>query len=167
LRHTHAPTGSGNANLVGRLAGRLALCIALLTFVGVARAGTLYADRSDDELTQIAAGWEQLSQDERRALLSEVRARMAQTRTSSTPMVRIRTERRYGRIIRQPDGSVLRIERREGTVEYRPMPEDAAGRPFGIGFEHRLGAPAENGSEPPSVSTQASPTLPVEVSPAG
>lgn len=166
LRHTCAPARNGLASLFVRFA----TCLALLTFVGVARAGTLYADRSDDELTRIAAGWEQLTQQERRELLTEVRARMATARQGvantreGTPMVRIHKERRYGRIIQQPDGSVLHIERREGTVEYRPMPEDAAGRPFGIGFEHRLGTPAD---DPRSASPQTPPALPVEVRPAG
>jgi hypothetical protein len=176
LRHTSAPARSGPASLFVRFA----TCVALLTFVGVARAGTLYADRSDDELTQIAAGWEQLTQDERRELLSEVRARMANAREGventpegvanardGVPMVRIHKQRRYGRIIQQPDGTVVRIERREGTVEYRPLPEDAAGRPFGIGFEHRLGTPTDGGGDPRSASPQIPPALPVEVRPAG
>ena len=149
-----------------RLFVRLATCLVLLTLVGVARAATLYADRSDDELTQIAAGWEQLTQEERRELLSEVRTRMAKARVA-VPMVRIQTQRRYGRIIQQPDGSVLHIERREGTVEYRPMPEDAAGQPFGVGFEHRLGAPVESDSDSRSASPQSTPAIPVEISPAG
>jgi len=169
LGQTCAPVRSGHLSLFVRLA----TCLALLTFVGVARAGTLYADRSDDELTRIAAGWEQLTQDQRRELLSEVRARMTTARQGAAsaregvPMVGIHRERRYGRIIQQPDGSVLHIERREGTVEYRPMPEDAAGRPFGIGFEHRLGTPADSGGDSRSSSPQTPPALPVEVRPAG
>ncbi len=163
LGQTPAATGQGYTHLFVRFAASLVL----LTLVGVARAGTLYADRTDDELTQIAAGWEQLSQDERRELLAEVRTRMAKAGETAVPIVRIQTQRRYGRIVRQPDGSVLHIEERRGTVEYRPMPEDAAGRPFGIGFEHRLGAPAGSAADPRSGSTQSPPALPVQISPAG
>lgn len=143
---------------------RLASCLALLVLAGVARAEEGYASRTDDELTKIAANWEQLSQDERRSLLSEVRVRMANARVA-VPVVRIERQRRYGRIVRQPDGSVLHIERREGTVEYRPLPQDADGRPFGIGFEHRVGNPPSNGESSPASTSP--PAIPVDVTPPG
>jgi hypothetical protein len=152
---------------------RLATCVAVLVLAGFAQADESYASRTDEELTKIAADWEQLSLDERRALLSEVRSRMADARVA-VPVVRIETQRRYGRIVRQPDGTVLHIERREGTVEYRPLPQDAEerplpqdaeGRPFGIGFEHRVGVPPSNGGSAPASSS--APAIPVDATPPG
>ena len=52
-------------------------------------------------------------------------------------MLTIKTERRYGRIVRQPDGSLVRIETTEHVVRYQALPEDAADRAFGVGFEQR------------------------------
>ena len=146
-------------------ATRSAACFAaLLTITGPALADSPYAAATDDELTAAAAGWDELSRDERRALLTEVRGRMAESSTA-VPMLRIQRQRRYGRVIRQPDGSMLHIEQRERSVEYRPMPEDAAGAPFGIGFENRLGVPASN--DPGRPSSPSAPAIPVENAPPG
>ena len=144
---------------------RLAACFAaLVTVTGPAFADSRYAAATDHELTAVAAGWDELSQDERRALLTEVRARTAEGSTA-VPMVRVERQRRYGRVIRQPDGSVVHIEQRERSVEYRPMPEGAAGPPFGVGFENRLGVPAAN--EPGRPSSPSAPAIPVENAPPG
>ena len=109
------------------------LCLALAAW---ANAATLYADKTDRELTQLTAGWVALSEDERRALLTEIKARM-NTNSGKVPVLTIKTERRYGRIVRQPDGSLVRIETTEHTVRYQALPEDAADRAFGVGFEQR------------------------------
>lgn len=90
---------------------------------------------SDRALTQLAAKWEQLDDAQRRGLLMGVKRRMA--RKQAVP-VQIRTQRRYGRTIRRPDGSVVRIQstririRREGAP-----PAHGDGPAFGAGFEQR------------------------------
>ncbi|MFW6093344.1 MAG: hypothetical protein ACODAC_05165 [Pseudomonadota bacterium] len=94
-------------------------------------------ERSDEELTALAAQWDSLNQHQRRALLTEMKLRMAGNGESKG--VRIRTERRYGRIIRQSDGRVIRIETQ--VVHVRPIDEDSLSESrhaFGVGFEHRL-----------------------------
>ncbi|HEY6600063.1 MAG TPA: hypothetical protein VIZ30_12145 [Pseudomonadales bacterium] len=116
----------------------IVLCVAL---AASAKSATLFADKTDRELTELAAGWEALSEAERRALLTEIKARM-HTNSGKVPVLTIKTERRYGRIVRQPDGSLVRIETTEHVVRYQPLPEDAADRAFGVGFEQRSGAPA-------------------------
>jgi hypothetical protein len=100
-----------------------------------------YATHSDQELTDAAADWETLSEAERRALLTEMRGRMdAKHDDGGEGVVAIRTQRRYGRLVRQPDGSVVRVETTERIVRYRRLPEAAAAdQPFGVGFERRAG----------------------------
>ena len=110
----------------------------------ICNAATLYADKSDRELTELAAGWESLSEEQRRALLTEIKARM-HTNSGKVPVLTIKTERRYGRIVRQPDGSLVRIETTEHVVRYQALSEGAGDRPFGLGFEQRVVA----GGTPP------------------
>src|SRR5215470_6511982 len=76
---------------------RALFIIAWAAVAGWAHADTLYADKTDRELTELAAGWESLSEDERRALLTEIKARM-HTNSDKAPVLTIQTERRYGRI---------------------------------------------------------------------
>ena len=105
--------------------------------------------KSDSELTQLTAQWSQLSPSERRNLLAEVRGRMAANQ-QARPSMGIRVQRRYGRLVRKPDGSVVMQTR---IVEMRPahpnqghvriqqlrsaddMPRTRV--TFGIGFEQR------------------------------
>jgi hypothetical protein len=98
-----------------------------------------YGDRSDEELTVLAASWDALGQHERRFLLTEMKRRMAR-KGDHSGVIRIRTERRYGRIIRQPDGRVIRIETQ--VVHVRPLDEDDIEEParqgYGVGFERRV-----------------------------
>lgn len=110
-------------------------------------ADAAYAGHTDQALTALAAQWDTLDVHQRRALLTEMRQRMAQrgaqrgVRGGGT--LQIRTERRYGRIIHQPDGRVIRIETQ--VVHVRPISEeellDVQGG-FGVGFERRAGEPA-------------------------
>lgn len=102
-----------------------------------------YGGHSDQELTALAADWDALDRHQRRALLTEMKLRMAR-KGEREDLIRIRTERRYGRIIRQSDGRVIRIETQ--VVHVRPVTaddldaEDVEGRrSFGVGFEHRIG----------------------------
>jgi len=87
---------------------------------------------SDAQLEARMAQWATLSVDERRALLTEVHKRMVAA--GRKPVLRIRSERRYGYRIRRSDGSVVEIHRREGVVRYRRLDPD---RSFGVGFERR------------------------------
>jgi len=119
-----------------RVIARAFIIFAFVVLGGWVDAATLYADKTDKELTDLAAGWSGLSEAERRALLTEIKARM-QANSNKRPVLTIKTERRYGRIVRQPDGSLIRIETTEHIVRYQPLPEDASDQPFGVGFEQR------------------------------
>jgi hypothetical protein len=96
-----------------------------------------YERLSDDQLTALAADWDDLDRHQRRALLTEMKVRMARGGKRGD-VLHIRTERRYGRIIRQPDGRVIRIETQ--VVQVRPAtPDELEGRhSFGVGFEKRV-----------------------------
>jgi len=97
---------------------------------------------SDQDLTALAAQWDDLDVHQRRALLTEVKLRMARSGRQTSGVIHIRTERRYGRIIQQPDGRVLRIETQ--VVQVRRLPEQgsASGQGgYGVGFERRLVTP--------------------------
>lgn len=90
-------------------------------------------NQTDAALTQLAARWEALDHDQRRALLMEMKSRMARKPRQQSVPVKIRTTRRYGRIIRKSDGSVVSI--RSTQIQVRR----ADGPAFGAGFEKRLG----------------------------
>ncbi len=113
----------------------------LLLFFAVVGADALaanpYADKTNQQLTLLTADLDDLSPEQRRALLTELRARMAAS-SADRQMIEIKTERRYGRIVQHSDGSVVHIETREQIVEYRPAPGSDGQQPFGVGFEHRL-----------------------------
>jgi hypothetical protein len=113
-----------------------------------------YREYTDQDLTALAADWDSLDRHQRRALLTEMKLRMAR-KGNEVNLLHIRTERRYGRLIRKSDGRVIRIETQ--VVHVRPVkPEDlSARRSFGIGFEHRVARQKERlvaapaaGSEP-------------------
>ncbi|MCY3794580.1 MAG: hypothetical protein OXG51_09425 [Gammaproteobacteria bacterium] len=122
-----------------RLAG---LCVALccaanVGFAAVAAEPKLdtsqdpsvsYADASDEQLTALAARWDELAAAERRALLSEVKMRMARRQVGTNGVLSIRLTRRYGAV---PEGQ-LRIRLGTGT---------ANAKEFGVGFEQRAGQP--------------------------
>ena len=129
--------------------------IAVMWIAGANALASPYAASTDVELTEIAAGWESLSEDNRRALLTEMRARMAVKKDGSR-IIAIKTQRRYGRLVRQPDGSVLRIETTERLVRFRRVPDDGtapANRAFGVGFEAR----SEPGSPPAAAEALGTP----------
>ena len=111
---------------------------------------------SDQELTSLAAQWDVLSTHQRRALLTEMKGRMA-SGGNAGPAMQIRSERRYGRIVRQPDGRVIRIE--TNVVRVRPVTPEMLARAraqagFGVGFEQRVsGIERRQISEPPSGTT--------------
>jgi hypothetical protein len=127
-------------------------------------ASNLFGERSDEELTVLAANWDALDQHERRALLTEMKRRMAR-KGDHSGVIRIRTERRYGRLIRQPDGRVIRIETQ--VVHVRPLDEDDIEAParegYGVGFERRVArrgeAEADNQRAPVQGEREASTLL--------
>jgi hypothetical protein len=126
-------------------------------------ATTLFVEKTDQELTALAADWEALSDEQRRALLTEIKARM-HANAAKRPVLTIKTERRYGRIVRRPDGSLVRIETTEQTVRYQAVPDGAADRPFGVGFEQRVVAPdadAADGTRSPAAAPQLPPVISV------
>ncbi len=93
------------------------------------------AARSDVELTALTARWAELDPGQRRALLAEVRSRMVRNTQTPQPRVSIRVQRKYGRVVRKPDGSVV-LETR--VVEMRPRENpDVTRGTFGVGFEQR------------------------------
>ena len=116
-----------------------------------------YSASSDAELTRIAADWESLTEDQRRALLTEMRARMEAKNDGSRPVIEIRAQRRYGRLVRQPDGSVVRVETTEQIVRYGvPESMEAGDRAYGVGFERR----ATEGTPPATKASGATATAP-------
>ena len=163
-RKRRSPTLAQRNHTHTRVIARAIFVTACVGLASLAHATTLYADKTDRELTQLAAGWESLSEDERRALLTEIKARM-HTNSGKAPVLTIQTERRYGRIVRQPDGSLVRIETTEHVVRFQRLPEDAGDRPFGLGFEQRVvaggGAPTESDAQQPQQTDRtASPREP-------
>jgi hypothetical protein len=111
-----------------------------------------YAEKTDTELTELTAQWDSLDDTQRRALLTEVKMRMARSK-GRDGVIRIRTLRRYGRIIRKSDGSVVRIETR--VVRVRPARPGT--QSYGVGFEQRA-ARKEAGQETPPVLTVKGPS---------
>ena len=121
---------------------------------------------TDEELSEVAADWQSLTSEERRDYFIEVRRRMAEAGKKPPDPERLPQivgERRFGRIIPQPDGSVLHIEGvvryrgsgkgREGGGENGVGVEDASQTEtppdYGTGFEQRVeqAGVAENSQE--------------------
>ena len=102
-----------------------------------------YSKKTHHELTELSTRWDELDSAQRRALLQEVKLRMARSKGAENVLT-IRTQRRYGRIVRKSDGRVLRIETQ--VVQVRPArPQAADVQPgFGVGFERR----AESDEQP-------------------
>jgi predicted Fe-S protein YdhL (DUF1289 family) len=168
-------------------ASAVLLCMAQSAWSQVSDPGTIKAvtaaelsQKTDTELTQLTAQWGHLSPSERRNLLAEVRGRMAASKkisknNSNTALqivqgpVRVRVQRRYGRLVRKPDGSVVMQTR---VVEVHPAsPSQVQVQPtrsadgkvrarvtFGIGFEQRSKARIQpQQSVPPSVTVSQVP----------
>lgn len=162
-----ASTGAFSRALPGcarRAAFRCASALLVLgtgAFALAADGDNLYQAYTDEELSEIASDWQSLTTEERRDYFIEIRRRMAEAGKKREDPPRIVGERRFGRIIPQPDGSVLRIE---GVVRYREgdatrttgkATRDATGTAtppgYGTGFEQRVEQTAERG-QPASVA---------------
>lgn len=121
----------------------------------------VYAAKSDKELTALSAQWQDLPRLDRQVLLREVKMRMARQR-GRQGSVQIRTERRFGRLLRQPDGSVVRVETR--VVQVRPATEGDQAKQvrmrksaYGTGFERRSAPSVPSGQQPQAKAPQRSP----------
>ena len=104
-----------------------------------------YASVSDEDLTAIAARWDGLDAQQRRALLSEVKMRMKRNGTGEG-VLQANVRRRYGTVVRHPNGAraTLRVQvrsvRKQGSQE------------FGVGFEKRAG---QDGAAPEEAEADA------------
>jgi hypothetical protein len=120
-----------------------------------------YTRKTHHELTELSTRWDELNSAQRRALLQEVKLRMARSK-GAEGVLTIRSQRRYGRIVRKSDGRVLRIETQ--VVQIRPTrPPAADAQPgFGVGFERRAESdeqPAEPQDLPVTDGTKKSPPV--------
>lgn len=111
----------------------LALCAAMP--VGAVAQPVNYANASDEELTALGARWNDLAPEERRALLSEVKMRMARARSqgAATGVLSIKLRRRYGAV---PSGAA------KGDLHIQVTTRKQVSKPFGVGFERRTGQAA-------------------------
>ena len=105
-----------------------------------------YASVSDEDLTAIAARWDDLDAQQRRALLSEVKMRMKRNGTAEG-VLQVNVRRRYGKVVRHPNGATATLR-----VEVRSVKKQGS-REFGVGFENRAGqddaAPEKKEPDPP------------------
>ena len=94
-----------------------------------------YASVSDEDLTAIAARWDDLNAQQRRALLSEVKLRMKRS-GGAERVLRANTSRRYGTVARHANGAraTLRVEVR--AVKQRDK-RAKGNQDYGVGFERR------------------------------
>ena len=152
---------SANSRPLGGLRHRLVglcilLCAASAGFTAVAAAPETpasqdppvsYAEASDEQLTALAARWDELAAAERRALLSEVKMRMARRQEGANGVLSIRLTRRYGAVPEGRAAGQLRIRLGAGT---------ANAKEFGVGFERRAGQPQPANQEPGEPTDKAS-----------
>ena len=105
-----------------------------------------YTGFSNEQLAGLADAWVELDRDERRWFFVEVRKRL--TANGSAPEIPIRSSARFGQIVRNRDGTVVRIEAVRVTEQRRRQPNAREARrdprAYGLGFERRrqvLGSP--------------------------
>ena len=143
-------------------------CLAVLAVLGTgvsARAAdsdNIFQEYTDEKLSETAADWQSLTTEERRDYFIEVRRRMAEAgkrRANPAGLPQVVGERRFGRVIPQPDGSVLHIE---GVVRYRGSgtgtPRTETPPDYGTGFEQRV---EQSAGVVGSVAEQRAVTAPV------
>ena len=101
-----------------------------------------YANATDEELTALGARWSELDSSQRRALLSEVKMRMARARQQGAAqgVLHIQLRRRYGAVPPTASGGQLRIRIVQGQQGVQQTQDT---RPFGVGFEQRKGERTE------------------------
>ena len=139
-----------------RCAAALAALLVLATGASALAADgdNIYRAYTDAELSEMAPDWQSLTSEERRDYFVEIRRRMAEAGQRGTrravPAVGTVGERRFGRIIPQPDGSVLHIE---GVVRYRGRDTTQTETPpgYGTGFEQRVEQKTAERDQPSSL----------------
>ena len=129
------------------------LCMAVSCAQSFALAATDTVDdlnsKTDQELTELTARWGDLTPAERRILLAEVRTRMQARRQQTRVVPKVRVTRRYGRIVRKEDGTVVvQTQTIDPQGRQTVSEQPATGRPttarrkgrvtFGFGFERRV-----------------------------
>ena len=122
-------------------------------------AAVSYASVSDQELTNIAARWDALDAQQRRALLSEVKLRMKRS-SEAEGILQVKVRRRYGKVIRHPNGATatLRIEVtsvQKGQQQDQQQDEQDGQQDFGVGFEQR----SQQGGTSPEAAEPAQPVV--------
>ncbi len=154
LDASNDPLSQAPPDCARRAAVRCAAAVAALIVLGTgafalaADSDNIYQAHTDADLSEIASDWQSLTTEERRDYFIEIRRRMAEAgKKRAGPPVRIVGERRFGRIIPQPDGSVLHIE---GVVRYRGSDTTQTETPpdYGTGFEQRVEQTAERDQRP-------------------
>ena len=112
------------------------------------------SEATSSALQDLFSHWDELSDAQRRALLTEFHRRMVAA--GRKPVLRIRGERRFGYRVPGPNGQVVEIQRRQGFVRYRELDPN---RPFGVGFEERVGGDPQPvavvGAEAPRPGSEA------------
>ena len=111
-----------------------------------------YASVSDEDLTGIAARWDDLDAQQRRALLSEVKMRMKRKGTAEG-VLRANVRRRYGTVVRRSNGATATLR-----VELRSVKQQG-GQEFGVGFERRAGQDDPPGNAAPGKRAPGPPVL--------
>ncbi len=147
--------------------GAWALVTALLAAPAVANP---YAEHSDEELNRVASDWEALNSEERRDVFVEMRRRMAEDGRAQSMPVEVR--RRFGRTIRRPDGSVVRIEQvvrvrsratrtssGEGPNESPDESPEEGPDDYGKGFEQRVERTEASGDTPAAQAVKVNKTV--------
>ncbi len=92
-----------------------------------------YAKISDQTLTDLAARIDELDPDNKQALISEIKMRMAR-QGSTDGVLRVRLPRRYGTVVRRV------------RIEIRKVPKDR--QKYGLGFEQRSAQAVEKQATP-------------------
>ena len=120
-----------------------------------------YTSFSNEQLAGLADAWVELDRDERRWFFVEVRKRL--TANGSAPEIPIRSSARFGQIVRNRDGTVVRIEAVRVTEQRRRQPNAREARrdprAYGLGFERRrqvLGSPQAPTMQPRPASATVS-----------
>lgn len=102
-----------------------------------------YANATDEELTVLGARWGDLKPSQRRALLAEVKMRMARAREQGAAkgVLHIQLRRRYGAVPVPPTAGSgqLRVRIVGRKLDARDEKGGLDGQRFGVGFEQRKG----------------------------
>ena len=118
-----------------------ALCLLTGSVIVSAEEDASTALEAPEGLRSKLANWSELSVDERRTVLTALHHRVAEAGREGK--LQVRSERRFGYRVQRPDGTVVRIERRQAVVQFR----DAEGQSFGVGFEQRSARPEQGNRE--------------------